>query len=171
MNTPLLPSRIASAAESKIGVHESGGANKGKDLAPFFAADAYDPNGAAPGDDGYAWCAAFVCWAVKVAMEQGGAEWTFKRPTTPGAWAFEEWSLAQDESTNTKKKPRGDIQRGDLVIFAFSHIGIATSGVDTSGHFMTVEGNTNSAGSREGDGVFRKRRSIDLVRSRIRFTV
>ena len=165
---PILPELVAAQAESKIGIRESGGNNKGEALAPFFAADSYKPNA---GDDGYAWCAAFVCWAVKAAMVLSGQKFTFTRPTTPGAWAFEDWSLAQDNSTQTKRNPRGDIQRGDIVIFRFSHIGIATSPVDKDGHFMTVEGNTNGAGSREGDGVYRKRRHIDLVRSRIRFTV
>jgi hypothetical protein len=165
---PILPELVAVQAESKIGIRESGGSNKGQGLREFFGADSYKPNST---DDGYAWCAAFVCWAVKAAMELSGQQFTFKRPTTPGAWAFEDWSLAQDKSTQTKRNPRSDIQRGDIVIFRFSHIGIATSGVDKDGHFMTVEGNTNGAGSREGDGVYRKRRHIDLVRSRIRFTV
>lgn len=171
--TPKLPEAIAKAAESKIGVRESGGANKGKDLQPFFDSDSYDPNGPKPGDDGYAWCAAFVCWAVKEAMDSHGMVNTagFKRPTTPGAWAFEDWSLAQDFTTQTKRLPKTDIKRGDLVIFKFSHIGIATSGVDKDGYVMTTEGNTNQAGSREGDGVYRKRRHIDQIRSRIRFTV
>jgi hypothetical protein len=171
--TAKLPEAIARAAESKVGARESGGANKGEDLEEFFAADSYDPNGPQPGDDGYAWCAAFVCWVVKAAMGSLGISDRagFKRPTTPGAWAFEEWSLAQDFTTHTKKKPHGDIQRGDIVIFKFSHIGIATSSTDKNGHFMTVEGNTNAAGSREGDGVYRKQRHTDLVRSRIRFTI
>lgn len=170
---PILPEAIARAAEAKIGVREKGGNNKGEDLAPFFAADAYDPNGAQPGDDGYAWCAAFCCYCVKAAIEaiymtpRPG----FTRPTTPGAWAFEEWSLAQDATTHTKKKPRGDIRRGDLVVYKFSHIGVAVGPVSPSGYFETVEGNTNKAGSREGDGVYPKRRHIDEVRSRIRFTV
>ncbi len=162
---------IAPTAESAIGLHEEGGSNKGPQLRAIFAADNYDPNGSKPGDDGYPWCASFVCWVVKTAMEKAGRAFTFKRPVTPSAFGFEEWSLAQDASTQTKKNPRGDIQRNDIVIFKFSHIGIATSGVDATGHFMTVEGNTNAAGSREGTAVLRKRRHIDLVRSRIRFMV
>ena len=57
-----LPAAIILAAESKIGVHESGGANRGPALQPFFDADNYYPNGDESGDSGYAWCAAFVCW-------------------------------------------------------------------------------------------------------------
>lgn len=159
---------IAPIAEEEIGLHEEGGPNKGPQLAEIFGADNYKPNAT---DDGYPWCASFCCWIVKRAMEKHGGPFTFERPTTPSAFGFETWSLAQDASTQTKKKPRGDIQRGDLVIYSFSHIGIATTSVDPTGHFMAVEGNTNDAGSREGTKVARKRRHIDLVRSRIRFTV
>jgi len=158
---------VAQAAESKIGVRESGGPNKGASLAPFFAADWYDPNGAAPGDDGYAWCAAFVCWCVQVAV--AGRSITFERPRTPSAWGMEAWSLAQDNSTWTLKPAGRDIQRGDIVVFNFSHVGIAVGPVDSNGFVPTVEGNTNAAGSREGDGVYRKLRSIQSIRSRIRF--
>jgi hypothetical protein len=36
---------------------------------------------------------------------------------------------------------------------------------------MCVEGNTDSSGSREGGGVFLKRRHVSVIRSRIRFRV
>ena len=82
---------------------------------------------------------------------------------------MEAWSLAQDRSTWTLKPPGRDIQRGDIVVFNFSHVGIAVGPVDANGFVPTVEGNTNAAGSREGDGVYRKLRSIHSIRSRIRF--
>jgi len=160
---------VAQAAESKIGVRESGGANKGLGLQPFFDADNYDPNGSKPGDDGYAWCASFVCWCVMVAV--AGRKITFKRPRTPSAWGMEDWSLAQDSSTWTKKPHGGDIKRGDIVVFNFSHVGIALGSPDNAGYVKTCEGNTNSSGSREGDGVYAKHRHISKIRSRIRFTV
>lgn len=166
----IFPERVASIAESKIGLKESpAGSNKGPEIQEFFDADSFDPNGPAPGDDGYAWCAAFVCRIVQLAM--AGREWTFTRPTTPGAWAFEKWSQAQDRSTWTKKRPGRDIQRGDIVVFTVSHIGIATGPPDASGYFPTVEGNTNSAGQREGIAVMAKRRKLSEIRSRIRFRV
>lgn len=158
---------VAQAAESKIGVRESGGNNKGAALQPFFDADSYDPNGTKPGDDGYPWCAAFVCWCVMVAV--AGRSITFKRPTTPSAWGMEAWSLAQDRSTWTLKPPGRDIARGDIVVFTFSHVGIAVGGVDANGYVKTVEGNTDEAGSREGGGVFAKSRHVSQIRSRIRF--
>lgn len=168
----LLPSLVASIAESKVGLREKGGANQGPDIQEFFNADSYDPNGSKTGDSGYAWCAAFVCRIVQLAMQKAGKNFTFQRPTTPGAWDFIRWSLAQDNSTWTKQSPGTDIQRGDIIVFTFSHIGISTSGVDPSDNtFHTVEGNTNSEGSREGDGVYRKVRRTSQVRARIRFQV
>ena len=155
------------AAESKIGVRELGGSNQGSGLQPFFDADNYDPNGSAPGDSGYAWCAAFICWCVKTAV--AGRRITFNRPRTPSAWGLENWSRAQDNSTETLALPGEDISRGDIVVYRFSHVGIAASAPDYTGYFWAVEGNTNEEGSREGDGVYRKRRHISQVRSRIRF--
>jgi hypothetical protein len=58
---------------------------------------------------------------------------------------------------------------GDIVIFTFSHIGIAVSEPDEKGNVKTVEGNTDKAGSREGGGVYLKTRNISKIRSRIRF--
>lgn len=155
-------------ASTKLGVRESGGPNKGAALAPFFEADWYDPNGSAKGDDGYPWCAAFICWCVMVAV--AGRMITFKRPRTPSARGLIDWSLAQDDSTNTKMYPGKDIRRGDIVVFdSFSHCGIATSPPNANGLFHTIEGNTNAAGSREGDGVHPKVRPMSDVRARIRF--
>ena len=166
----ILPERVASLAESKVGLKESPpGSNRGPEIQEFFDADSYDPNGKAPGDSGYAWCAAFVDRIVQLAM--AGKEWTFKRPTTPGAWDLERWSLEQDDSTSTKKRPGRDIARGDIVILKVSHVGIATGPPDASGYFSTVEGNTNSKGEREGIKVMPKRRHISEIRSRIRFRV
>lgn len=167
---PILPERVASIAESKIGLKESpAGSNRGPEIQEFFDADGYDPNGPAPGDSGYAWCAAFVDRIVQLAM--AGREWTFKRPTTPGAWDLERWSLEQDSSTSTKKAPGRDIARGDIVVFVHSHVGIATGPPDANGKIPTVEGNTNEAGQREGIKVMRKSRHFTEIRSRIRFTV
>lgn len=165
--TTTIPEAIARAAESKVGVRESGGNNKGKDLQVFFDSDSYDPNGSRPGDDGYAWCASFVCWCVMIALM--GRKITFKRPTTPGAWDFERWCRAQDWSVVLRRTFGRDIKRGDVVVFKFSHIGIAISGPDEHGYITTIEGNTNKAGSREGDGVYIKTRHLSEIRSRIRF--
>jgi hypothetical protein len=155
---------IPSIASAEIGVEEIDGTNCGPRVNEFKAATVL------PADEAWPWCAAFACWVVREAMKQAGGTYTFKRPTTAGAWAFEAWSRAQDSSTHTRKPHDGDIKAGDIVIFTFSHIGIAV-GDAHDGFVKTVEGNTDAAGSREGGGVFQKVRSVSKIRSRIRFTV
>ena len=162
-----LRQEICRIAKGEIGVEEIDGTNCGPRVNEYKAATNLDPK------ESWPWCAAFVCWAVREAMKAAGVKETatFKRPTTAGAWAFENWSLAQDNSTQTRKPTNGDIEAGDIVIFTFSHIGIALSAPNKNGEVETVEGNTDMMGSREGGGVFRKMRSLSKIRSRIRFTV
>lgn len=162
-----LASKIVELASREIGVEEIDGTNCGPRVNEYKAATNLPPA------ESWPWCAAFVCWLVREAMAATGIKETatFKRPRTASAWGFESWSLKQDNTTQTRKPARNDIQAGDIVVFTFSHIGIATSSPDREGYFSTIEGNTDGAGSREGGAVLEKRRPISRVRSRIRFTV
>lgn len=162
-----LSEAIVEIAKKEIGVTEINGSNCGPRVNEYKAATWL------PANKGWPWCAAFVCWCVREALTLTGIKETktFKRPRTAGAWDFENWSKDQDNSTNTKKPHRGDIQSGDIVIFTFSHIGIATSAPDKNGNVRTIEGNTDGAGSREGGAVLAKTRHISKIRSRIRFTI
>ncbi len=162
-----LAQKITELARFELGVEEVNGTNCGPRVNEYKAATWL------PADKGWPWCAAFVCWLVREAMKANGVKEsaTFKRPRTAGAWDFENWSLAQGSETNTKKPHKGDIQAGDIVVFKFSHIGIAESAPDKNGIVTTIEGNTDGAGSREGGAVLRKRRRVDQIRSRIRFTI
>jgi hypothetical protein len=154
--------KLVELAKKEVGVEEIDGSNMGPRVNEYKSATNLPPN------ESWPWCAAFICWLVREAMK--GGEYTFKRPTTAGAWDFENWSRRQDDSTSTKKPAGNDIQPGDIVVFTFSHIGIATS-YPRNGMVETIEGNTDAAGSREGGGVFEKTRSVSKIRSRIRFTV
>lgn len=156
---------LVELAKGEVGVEEIDGTNCGPRVNEYKAATNLPPK------ESWAWCAAFICWLVWQAMVRSGANYTFKRPTTAGAWNFENWSQAQDNSTWTKKPHRGDIAPGDIVVFKFSHIGLAISKPDKNGYLITIEGNTDKTGSREGGAVWRKRRHISEIRSRIRFTV
>lgn len=64
-------------------------------------------------------------------------------------------------------KPATEVLYGDIVIYSFSHIGIASSGT-RGGNFWNVEGNTDASGRREGDGTYLRRRPLSSVRSVIR---
>lgn len=158
---------LVKIAEKEVGVEELNGTNCGPRVNEYKASTWL------PADQSWPWCAAFVDWCVNEAMLLTGISETakFKRPRTAGAWDLENWSLAQDKTTQTRKPPHGDIQPGDIVIFNFSHVGIATAEPDAEGYVSTIEGNTDASGSREGGGVFRKRRKLSLIRSRIRFTI
>jgi len=153
-------------ARAEIGVEEVNGTNSGKRVKEYQAATSLCGTG-------WPWCAAFVCFIVREAMKNLGIKETakFKRPSTASAWGFESWSRAQDKTTNTKKPHDGDIIAGDIVVFTFSHIGIATSSPNKAGYVDTVEGNTDGEGSREGGAVLAKKRHVSKIRSRIRFTI
>jgi ribosomal protein S6E (S10) len=167
MNRPL-PEKLVELAKKEIGVEEVDGTNCGPRVNEYKAATWL------PADKPWPWCAAFICWLVREAMkgstDKSGKPYTFQRPQTASAWDFENWSRKQDNSTQTKKPHSGDIKAGDVVIFTFSHIGLAVGNAD-NGYVLTVEGNTDAQGSREGGGVFLKRRKLSQIRSRIRFTV
>lgn len=161
---------LVSLAKEELGTEEVDGSNCGPRVNQYKAATWLDPLRSWP------WCAAFVCWCVREALAASGTKETstFKRPRTAGALDLERWSLAQDASTWTKRSPGRDIMPGDIITYRFAeggHCGVAISAPDKSGYFNVIEGNTNHAGSREGGGVFKKRRSVNLVHARIRFRI
>ena len=162
-----LAPHIVEICKEELGVTEVNGTNCGPRVDEYKAATWLNPK------RGWPWCAAFVCWVVREAALRAGVAFTkrFERPRTAGAWDMENWSLAQDRSTWTKKPHRNDIEPGDIVVFKFSHIGFAISRPDKNGYVRTIEGNTDGAGSREGGAVLQKRRHISKIRSRIRFRV
>jgi len=158
-----LADKLVSLARNEIGVEEVEGSNCGVRVDQYKSATNLPPH------ESWPWCAAFVCWLVREAVRTDGP-YTFARPTTAGAWDFENWSKKQDNSTHTLRNPGNDIKAGDIVIFKFSHIGLCVRSAE-AGRIRTVEGNTDAAGSREGGGVFEKSRSLDSIKTRIRFTV
>tara|TARA_R110000744_G_scaffold92056_2_gene178481 strand:- start:627 stop:1247 length:621 start_codon:yes stop_codon:yes gene_type:complete len=153
--------KMVALSRGEIGVSEVDGTNCGPKVDEYKAATWLDA------DKGWPWCAAFICWLIREAIEED--ETTFKRPRTAGAWDFENW--AKQESTHgveLRKPTNEDIKAGDIVVFTFSHIGIAIADIDSSGYVKTIEGNTNGAGSREGGSVLEKNRHVSKIRSRIR---
>lgn len=159
---------IVAIAMDEIGVFEiPKNSNRGPRVDQYKAATWL------PAAQAWPWCAAFVCWVVREAMSVCGVKETntFKRPRTAGAWDFINWSLAQDNTTKTLRNPKAkDIQPGDIIVYTFSHIGIAASTANKDGAFRAVEGNTDESGSREGGGVYLKVRNVSSVKARIRFT-
>ena len=156
-----IPQKMVSLAREEIGVSEVDGSNCGPRVDEYKAATWLDP------DKGWPWCAAFICWLVREAIEEEDV--SFKRPRTAGAWDFENWAKQQSgRGVDLRKPTNEDIKAGDIVVFSFSHIGLAVKDIDSSGYVVTIEGNTNGAGSREGGSVLEKKRHVSKIRSRIR---
>jgi hypothetical protein len=153
--------KMVNLARSEIGISEIDGSNCGPRVDEYKAATWLDP------DKGWPWCAAFICWLIREAIE--GEDVAFKRPQTAGAWDFENWARKQvNDGVELRKPTNEDIKAGDIVIYTFSHIGLAVKDIDSSGYVTTIEGNTNGAGSREGGSVLEKKRHVSSIRSRIR---
>ena len=153
--------KMVNLARSEIGVSEIDGSNCGPRVDEYKAATWLDP------DKGWPWCAAFLCWLIREAID--GEDVAFKRPQTAGAWDFENWARKQvNNGVDLRKPTNEDIKAGDIVIYTFSHIGLAVKDIDSSGYVTTIEGNTNGAGSREGGSVLEKKRHVSSIRSRIR---
>ena len=161
-----LPPAIVRIAKKEIGVFEvPRNSNCGPRVNEYKKATVLNASQPWP------WCAAFVDWVVWQALKAENIKETagFRRPRTAGAWDLLRWSRAQDMTTRTQE-PVEDIQPGDLIVFHFSHCGIAISGLE-SGKIQTVEGNTDESGSREGGGVYLKIRELRQIKGRIRFAI
>ena len=115
------------------------------------------------------WCAAFVCWCVKLWIESPSIKALvhFHRPKTTGAFDFIRWAKDEGLQVLGENEP---CRRGDIVVFDFSHIGIVTADSER-GEIEVCEGNTNGRGERDSescDGVWRKFRQRSLVKAFIR---
>lgn len=149
---------ILSYARNEIGVVETR-ANQGKGISKYWSAVDYS-NGY-----GNPWCAAFVSWII----QQSAILPEEHRPTTASAFGIEKWAkskISQGHSfVRLIRRPR-EVQSGDLVVFSWSHVGIAASNSEGSG-FRTIEGNTTIPG-RAQQGVAEKSRKLSSVRSVVR---
>lgn len=162
--------KLADIALSQVGTKEVGGNNRGAKIREYQSATNLDP---AP----WPWCAAFCCWTIREWLKDPEAiKWLNLKTTTPSQWrpktaaafGFIDW--AKKHPNTAKVLPESIVaQKGDIVVFDFSHIGIVTNAGKL--FIQTVEGNTNGRGERDsesGDGVWAKRRNSSLARCYIR---
>lgn len=147
--------RLIAIAKKEVGIFETS-KNHGVGIEKYWEATTYP--------DGYKnrepYCAAALCWMI----EQLNHFTEKNRPKSARAFDFENWAKVQKLKLTMNPKK---VKRGDIVIFEFSHIALAVSDSDSTGLFQTIEGNTNPAGSREGDGVYKKTRNVSSLRSSI----
>lgn len=121
---------------SQIGVRELTGNNDGKDVEKFLRSVGFDK--------GFAWCAAFISWCyIESEIEAVKSAWS------------PDWFPEDKLTNNPQKGDVGGIYHRDKKRIA--HVLIIHRWLE-SDFCITVEGNTNKAGSREGDGVLKKRR-------------
>lgn len=131
---------------SQIGIRELSGNNDGSDVEMYLRSTGLGK--------GHAWCAAFVNW-VYVRNEIKGPHSAAWSPS----WFPEGKVVANEHGL-----------RGDVFGIYFkskkriAHVGFLDEDFNNEkSTVLTVEGNTNEAGSREGDGVYRKRRNKNQI--------
>lgn len=107
------------------------------------------------------YCAAFVCWAYREAALESFEGLLATRPQSPRAFDFEEWGRRHGRLSHDPRK----VRQGDVVVFNFSHVGVAVEAYSPLLGISCVEANTDRMGSREGEGVWFKIRPVSAVRS------
>ena len=108
---------------------------------------------------GFAWCAAFVFWCFgEVSKKSGRAN-----PVVKTAGVLDHWNRAQQKKIPMVKASQAKndpslIKPGFIFIMDYGkgqgHTGLVEQ--IENGRLVTIEGNTNDGGSREGIGVFRR---------------
>lgn len=137
-------------AATQVDVREVGGSNKGPEVERYLASVGLGP--------GFAYCAAFVHWI----FEQAAYHISVANPCpkTPGALTL--WGLAPQ---HTRLSP-GDKQIRPGCVFiqrhahGKGHCGILEGVQFDANTFTTIEGNTDPSGGRDGDGVYRRTRTL-----------
>lgn len=140
---------------SYVGVVEEGGNNRGSHIKKFLNYTGLD--------EGYAWCSAFVCYVL--------GECDIDNPKS--AWTPTIGSHKSGETIYIKNKGQAfpnEVGENNMVFTLYysnlkreGHTGFIDQIILSDEKCVTVEGNTNDGGGREGDGVHRKFRHIDMI--------
>jgi len=142
--------RLVQVALSQGAVRETQGNNRGPGIGKYWASTTYTGGYS----DSAPWCAAFVCWVIQTA----GIIPEEKRPKTALAFGFRNWAKKHPDIAAARTNPK-QIYPGDIVIFSWSHIGIAISNSNGS-HVRTIEGNTDVGGQ---SGVLERNRALSGI--------
>jgi hypothetical protein len=153
--------KVIAVADSYLGVREKTGHNDGKMVTEFVVEGGGLDNEKQikRTGTGYPWCLSFAIYCWRKAVHPS------PYPRMARVQTF--WEYANDHELKYKTfdfeeaRPKA----GDIGCFSHhpdkrswdGHAVLAT-GNNTAWDFETDEGNTNAAGSREGDGVYKKRR-------------
>lgn len=139
---------VVASATADIGVREATGSNDGTRIEEYLAHVGQRK--------GASWCAAFVCYHLsKCHVANPRSAWS---PALVGRLAGVVWT--------NRKAVRAPLPADVFGIWyanigRVGHVGFVT-GVDGR-YITTVEGNTSDGGSRNGDGVYARRRELRKV--------
>ncbi|SAL31823.1 Putative peptidoglycan binding domain protein [Caballeronia cordobensis] len=164
----LLSQALAVAASQDHQMEVPRGSNRGPMVDEYLRAAGMDPTKGSP--DSRPWCMCFMYWV----FEQAAQHMNRATPLPKTASCHQHWAAAADLANVgriTRQQAldnRNLIQPGLIFILDFGggmgHTGIVES-VLPGGALQTIEGNTNTDGSRNGVGVFRlqRRKPSDTV--------
>ncbi|MCW5900484.1 MAG: CHAP domain-containing protein [Flavobacteriales bacterium] len=138
---------VVESASADVGVRELTGKNDGPEVERYLAHVGLGK--------GYPWCAAFVSYHLS----------TCGVPNPLSAWS-PAYATAAKQVWTPRKASRSPLP-GDVFSLYYSnlkrvgHVGFVQA---LEGRYITtVEGNTNGPGSREGDGVYSRKRELSKV--------
>lgn len=142
-------------ADTQIGVMEDPlGSNRGPQVDKYLQSVNLDPKG------GFAWCVAFTHFCYQAAAQTLG----MANPHVRTAGVLDHWAKAGKRADATRVTTAqaladpGLVRPGSLFIISLGG-GLGHSGMVvevSSGRLVTIEGNTNDNGSRNGIGVFKR---------------
>jgi hypothetical protein len=142
-----LRSELQSNYRSLIGVKELTGNNDGKQVAAIIEASGFDSTSRIP------WCAAYVYYEFLLIDHRLEVKYPAYAPSY-----FPDNRIIYTRGQKAECTPL----KGDIIGIYFrskkriAHVGFYDG--ENEKYIITVEGNTNKAGSREGDGVWVKYR-------------
>lgn len=137
--------RVVEIYMGEIGVRELTGRNDGERVEEYLHSVGHKK--------GAAWCAAFVSWVFQQA----------KIKAVRSAWS-PAWFPASNTIYTRGSSGNRTPEKADVFGIWFNnlnriaHVGFVDDWQKNTQFVLTVEGNTNDAGSRDGDGVYKKRR-------------
>ena len=152
-SSPLLAAVLDFAA-TQIGVMEvPPGSNRGPQVDKYVASTGLPPSGQ------FAWCVAFVYFCFEAAAKKLGRQ----NPMIKTAGVMDHWNRAGTQGipriTNARAIANPAlIKPGHIFVISLGG-GLGHSALVervSGGKLVTIEGNTNDGGSREGIGVFRR---------------
>lgn len=138
---------VIATATAEIGVKEVGN-NRGRRVGQYLSICNLP--------EGYAWCAAFVCWCLEQCYVES--------PRNAMAAVVSTKNIVYKKNKGHQLPPVQDILAFGLWyqnLNRIGHTGIITNYQGNTA--ITIEGNTNGSGSRDGDGVHQKIRPINTI--------